>query len=374
MTARHNRRPRRVVSDAAGSPADRRGCPFHDLAASCAGGPAPDAPARRAGLAAVRQGRPAHHGRDAVRGSDRPRVPVSLATVYNTLHQFTEAGLLREVAVDGVEDLFRHQHRPSTTTSSSKARTAASTFRPRRRGRRVLPEPPDGMEIAGVDVIVRLRQKAARCRPYRRRRLVHLLVRIDAPERLSCCDVAVEVRARSTMSAPGCPSQCFTRADDAGCRLRDDSARSSARSSRDAEAASPLPPGRDQAGAPARQQAVQHPAFRALGIADAPPGLELGDDLDGQAGALEHPAVRWSFDGPSRRLTRSDLRLTKRGTGRPVTVPVPCRRVPARPGSGDGAEAQNERAATATRVRARRLAGSRRMARRTVGSRSIRPG
>ena len=29
------------------------------------------------------------------------RVPVSLATVYNTLHQFTEAGLLREIAVDG---------------------------------------------------------------------------------------------------------------------------------------------------------------------------------------------------------------------------------------------------------------------------------
>src|SRR5204863_9483247 len=29
------------------------------------------------------------------------RVPVSLATVYNTLHQFTGAGLLREVTVDG---------------------------------------------------------------------------------------------------------------------------------------------------------------------------------------------------------------------------------------------------------------------------------
>ena len=27
------------------------------------------------------------------------RVPVSLATVYNTLHQFTESGLLREIAV-----------------------------------------------------------------------------------------------------------------------------------------------------------------------------------------------------------------------------------------------------------------------------------
>ena len=36
-------------------------------------------------------------------------VRVSLATVYNALHQFTEAGLLREVAIDGTPHLFRHQ-------------------------------------------------------------------------------------------------------------------------------------------------------------------------------------------------------------------------------------------------------------------------
>src|SRR5919108_5414835 len=34
------------------------------------------------------------------------KVPVSLATVYNTLHQFTEAGLLREVAVEGAKAYF----------------------------------------------------------------------------------------------------------------------------------------------------------------------------------------------------------------------------------------------------------------------------
>ena len=33
----------------------------------------------------------------------RSRIPVSLATVYNTLHQFTEAGLLRQLVVDGVD-------------------------------------------------------------------------------------------------------------------------------------------------------------------------------------------------------------------------------------------------------------------------------
>ena len=39
----------------------------------------------------------------------RARFPVSLATVYNTLHQFTEVSLLREVAGGRVQDLFRHQ-------------------------------------------------------------------------------------------------------------------------------------------------------------------------------------------------------------------------------------------------------------------------
>ena len=33
-------------------------------------------------------------------------VPVSLATVYNTMHQFTAAGLLREVTVDGTRTYF----------------------------------------------------------------------------------------------------------------------------------------------------------------------------------------------------------------------------------------------------------------------------
>jgi Fur family iron response transcriptional regulator len=42
-------------------------------------------------------------------------VPVSLATVYNTLHQFNEVGLLRQVAIDSSKSYFdtnttEHQH------------------------------------------------------------------------------------------------------------------------------------------------------------------------------------------------------------------------------------------------------------------------
>ena len=38
--------------------------------------------------------------------ASRAKVPVSLATIYNTLHQFKEVGLLRQVAVDGSKAYF----------------------------------------------------------------------------------------------------------------------------------------------------------------------------------------------------------------------------------------------------------------------------
>src|SRR5215831_20228412 len=45
----------------------------------------------------------------------KAKVLVSLATVYNTLHQFTDVGLLRQVAVDGSKTYFdtnvsQHHH------------------------------------------------------------------------------------------------------------------------------------------------------------------------------------------------------------------------------------------------------------------------
>ncbi len=39
----------------------------------------------------------------------RAKVPVSLATVYNTLHQFTEVGLLASGRGGRLKGLFRHQ-------------------------------------------------------------------------------------------------------------------------------------------------------------------------------------------------------------------------------------------------------------------------
>jgi Fur family iron response transcriptional regulator len=88
----------------------------------------------------------------------RARVPVSLATVYNTLHQFTEAGLLRQLAVDGAKAYFdtnptEHHHffiegEDELFDLPAEGVTVGD-----------LPAPPEGMEVAGVEVIVRLRRK-----------------------------------------------------------------------------------------------------------------------------------------------------------------------------------------------------------------------
>lgn len=81
-------------------------------------------------------------------------VRVSLATVYNTLNQFTEAGLLREVAIEGSKTYF------DTNTSDHHHfyLEADGTLMDIPGGVRVhnLPVAPDGTEISRIDVIIRL--------------------------------------------------------------------------------------------------------------------------------------------------------------------------------------------------------------------------
>jgi len=84
-------------------------------------------------------------------------VPVSLATVYNTLHQFTDAGLLREVAVDGSKTYF------DTNTADHhhffvEDDDMVIDIPHDRIGIGRAPEPPEGYEISRVDVVVRLRR------------------------------------------------------------------------------------------------------------------------------------------------------------------------------------------------------------------------
>ena len=87
----------------------------------------------------------------------RAGVRVSLATVYNTLHQFTAAGLLSEVVVDPGRSYFdtntrRHYH----FFYEDSGRLADIPADRLALGR--LPQPPAGTRVDRVDVIVRLRE------------------------------------------------------------------------------------------------------------------------------------------------------------------------------------------------------------------------
>jgi Fur family iron response transcriptional regulator len=83
------------------------------------------------------------------------QIPVSLATVYNTLHQFTEARLLREVAIEGSKTYFdtnTSDHHPFYFEHNGVLMDIESDMV----SMMSVPEPPEGMEISRVDVLVRL--------------------------------------------------------------------------------------------------------------------------------------------------------------------------------------------------------------------------
>jgi len=85
------------------------------------------------------------------------RVGVSLATIYNTLHQFHEAGLLREVAVDASRSYFdtdtSDHHHFYVEDEQRMIDIPASSVE-----FAVLPEPPKGMMVSHVDVVIRVRK------------------------------------------------------------------------------------------------------------------------------------------------------------------------------------------------------------------------
>ena len=82
---------------------------------------------------------------------------VSLATVYNTLKAFCEAGLLREIIVDGTKSYFdtcTSDHPHFFWEDSHQLVDAPSSELKIAR----LPEVPAGAEVASVDVVIRLRR------------------------------------------------------------------------------------------------------------------------------------------------------------------------------------------------------------------------
>jgi Fur family iron response transcriptional regulator len=142
------------------APADgRNGCPWHDVQALL----------RQVKLRPTRQRMAlgwllfAKGGRHLTaemlyEEASRAKIAVSLATIYNTLHQFTNAGLLREVTVNGSKTYFDtnvsdHHHFFIENEHNLIDIPATDDIIG------TLPEVPDGYEISRVDVVVRLRCK-----------------------------------------------------------------------------------------------------------------------------------------------------------------------------------------------------------------------
>jgi Fur family transcriptional regulator, iron response regulator len=144
-----------AVARGAGRQPALTGCPWHDV----------NEMLQAAGLRPTRQrmalgwllfGKGARHltAEMLYEEATLAKVPVSLATVYNTLNQLTDAGLLRQVSVDGTKTYLSAHHHfylennhelvdiPDPHLVLSK-----------------MPEVPEGYEIARVDMVVRLRKK-----------------------------------------------------------------------------------------------------------------------------------------------------------------------------------------------------------------------
>ena len=154
----------KVVPNASPSPASRphaamSGCPVHELKSKL----------RFAGMRPTRQRvalgwllfakGPRHITAERLyEEASAARVAVSLATIYNTLHQFTRAGLLREVAAEGAKTHFdtnvsdHHHFMFEESNSLSDIDRSEIEFAK-------LPQIPEGMEVARIDVVVRLRPK-----------------------------------------------------------------------------------------------------------------------------------------------------------------------------------------------------------------------
>ncbi len=140
-------------------PHDLTGCPWHDVKEMLRGvGLRPTRQRMSLGWILFAKGDRHITAEMLYEEATKAKVPVSLATVYNTLHQFTDVGLLRQVAVDGSKTYFDtnasdHHHffveGDNQLVDIPDAEMIVGA----------VPEIPAGYEVARVDVVVRLRKK-----------------------------------------------------------------------------------------------------------------------------------------------------------------------------------------------------------------------
>jgi Fur family iron response transcriptional regulator len=115
--------------------------------------------AQRVQIAELLLSAPQHLSAEQILASlRRAGARVSKATVYNTLNLFASHGLIRQLSVDGSRSWFDsnvvphyHFHDEDTGALTDVAVPDVEFSR--------LPPPPDGMEVAGIDLVIRLRKK-----------------------------------------------------------------------------------------------------------------------------------------------------------------------------------------------------------------------
>lgn len=86
---------------------------------------------------------------------------VSKATVYNTLNLFASRGLIRPLSVDGTRAWFDSNVEAHYHFHDVESGVLSDVAVPEVEFRR-LPAAPEGMEVAGIDLVIRLRKAAPR--------------------------------------------------------------------------------------------------------------------------------------------------------------------------------------------------------------------
>src|SRR5216683_1641600 len=152
-----------TTADVPGVPADLRrdvlnGCPWHDVKSMLRDvGLRPTRQRMALGWILFAKGDRHLTAEMLYEEANKAKVPVSLATGYNTLHQFTEVGLLRQVAVDGSKTYFdtnvsEHHHFFVEGENALVDIPNADAIVGK------LPAAPEGFEVARIDVVVRLKR------------------------------------------------------------------------------------------------------------------------------------------------------------------------------------------------------------------------
>ena len=151
----------RLGQERRGEPKDGAltGCPWHDVKAKLRSvGLRPTRQRMALGWILFAKGERHLTAEMLYEEATRAKVPVSLATVYNTLNQLTDAGLLRQVSVDGSKTYFdtnvtAHHHyyleNSHELVDIPDPHLALAK----------MPDVPEGYEISRIDMVVRLRKK-----------------------------------------------------------------------------------------------------------------------------------------------------------------------------------------------------------------------